>query len=231
MRKSEAFTLIELLVVIAIIAILAGMMLPALGKAKEKGRRTNCLSNLHQVGLATTMYLDDSADLMPHVPDDQLQLTPPVNSSGKRYNSMGSFMPLLHPYLGDAKNWLCASTPFQTNTWLGHFHSAWRTNGIDLPNLGWASYISDKLAELDTTQPRYLRGRTPISVATLRQASLSSEEWLMCPFYERGWTAYSSQWSRGESSPPAKGWSGHAGGRTQLYLDMHADWVKRDIIQ
>jgi len=63
--KKNAFTLIELLVVMVIIALLVGLLLPALARAKEEARKTQCRSNLRQIGLATMMYTNDNGGWFP----------------------------------------------------------------------------------------------------------------------------------------------------------------------
>jgi prepilin-type N-terminal cleavage/methylation domain-containing protein len=71
--KNKAFTLIELLVVIAIIALLAAILFPVFAQAREKGRQTQCLSNMRQVGTAIQLYITDYDDVYPmsRMPDDK----------------------------------------------------------------------------------------------------------------------------------------------------------------
>jgi prepilin-type N-terminal cleavage/methylation domain-containing protein len=73
--KIPGFSLVELLVVIAIIAILAGLLFPALGRAKAKAKRTTCINNLKQINLDLRMYTDDFSDLTPNTPAENTNVS------------------------------------------------------------------------------------------------------------------------------------------------------------
>lgn len=100
-RNAPGFTLIELLVVVAIIAVLASLLMPALRNARESGKRAACANNLHQIGLAVLLYVDDYNGWLP-------------TASPVSYFQFGGI-------LGDINIW-----PRPLNRYVGDVQAVWR---------------------------------------------------------------------------------------------------------
>jgi prepilin-type N-terminal cleavage/methylation domain-containing protein/prepilin-type processing-associated H-X9-DG protein len=118
--RSEGFTLIELLVVIAIIAILAAILFPVFAQAREKARASACLSNMKQVGLALSMYVNDYDEMYPNHQDADQFMNPAAPPNWGR---------ALQPYMKNIKVLTCPTA----RIWPGQAAAA--AKGLEITSL------------------------------------------------------------------------------------------------
>jgi prepilin-type N-terminal cleavage/methylation domain-containing protein/prepilin-type processing-associated H-X9-DG protein len=196
-RRTNAFTLIELLVVIAIIAILAAILFPVFAKAREKARQTTCASNLKQIGLAMTQYVQDYDENLPF----------------REITGGQTWKVVITPYLKSSNVFMCPSNPRST---IG-------TTDDGLP----VSYVPNCLSSPPSqSQIGVIGESTTTGAATLAQIASPSSliavletTWPNTDFMVTN--GYYSGANGGTGASPSFIYAGHTSFSNYLFMDSH----------
>ena len=235
-RCARGFTLIELLVVIAIIAILAALLLPALARAKESGRRAACKSNLHQQGIAFQIYSQDNNNLLPDLRYSPFSQKPPTASGFWIWDISTNFVDQIIANGGSRNVFYCPSNPDWNcdDTWNfgidGNNNNAGKDGSGGFRILGYVYLIPGAGMNIGTTPPAstYWKINT---VGMLGQPAPSDAEVVVDVIVQdqgaaKSWAAVTSVGGLPSSVVQR---TGHLNGVTpaggnDLFVDGHADW-------
>jgi prepilin-type N-terminal cleavage/methylation domain-containing protein/prepilin-type processing-associated H-X9-DG protein len=207
--SNKAFTLIELLVVIAIIAILASILFPVFGRARENARRASCLSNQKQLGLATMQYTQDYDETYPSVYWS--------SASGAWVPTTNYFYAAIYPYVKSTQVYVCNSRDTTTGGTFIMNSTAYRTSYVTnyfMVNAdGYASAKPVRLSMLPSAS-------TQIALAESRTTNNAG---MMNDSFSHVWK---------ESDTTANGQRQgfqHFDGANYMFLDGHAKWYNKNV--
>lgn len=195
----KGFTLIELLVVISIIALLMGILMPALSKARQQANRLICASNMRQVGIATQMYLMDSENRLPP-------------SSCREKNPREYWLYILSNYVKESSLFCCPVDKAKNLLdWQNPPEDDWR-------NYRWSSYASNGFFD----NPAYSSYRTITAIRRPDQCIFVCE--LQSGSSNDGVDhVHSDMWESPAALQAQVAWNQHLGISNYLFIDGHAD--------
>jgi len=219
--RNKAFTLIELLVVIAIIAILAAILFPVFGRAREKARQTACVSNLRQIGQAFALYASDWDDRLPDRRDLKAAPPPPWSPAWPPSDPRAGWAAsVLEPHVKSGGIWSCPSVTGSAlgaaaqvaeaapNTAIVARYWLWRFDRPEIsPTTFWGKTETGAADDLYAANDPFI-GR-PGGPA---EAELAAD-----PYFPRTTPSVSAE---------LKGRAVHFGGRNRLFLDGHVKYLR-----
>jgi len=223
--KSSGFTLIELLVVIAIIAILAAILFPVFARARENARRTSCLSNLKQMGLAVMQYIQDYDEKYPYaltvIPTDAN--TP----GGVWFTNRWAWNQVLYPYHKSIQVNVCPNgdARYSRNPLQGHYGA-----NLSLMPDGQGTTPPVAMSQVQASANTYMLMDAGVySMAAWAQAvtATSTSNQYLPGAGDVGTTVCSAADSY-QNSDCQKG--RHFGGVNMAFADGHAKWLRSSVV-